>query len=159
MSDSRGVVEQALDTVPSEAKAQAYQAWLGYYNSSRGALKWSQADLIQHANAYALDSLRFGPEPPGMLAKTVGKMGLRGVPGLKVVKELPGKSGGGWRGGGSGDTGRGQGKRLREGDGSGSMLMEERGHGVNGDGNMMGGGGVRRGGNRGRASFGGGIAR
>ena len=38
------------------------------------------------ANAYAADVLAC-PSPPGLLAKTVGKMGLKGVPGLVIVEE------------------------------------------------------------------------
>lgn len=94
VSSSRALVDQALGTVPDEAKAQAYQAWLGYYNSNLRALKWSQADLVRHANDYARDSLRYrSGEPwqaPGLLAKTVGKMGLKGVPGLHIVKDVQG---------------------------------------------------------------------
>ena len=49
------------------------------------------------ANFLATDVLGC-PEPPGLLKKTVGMMGLKGVPGLNVVSALPeydGKGGGG----------------------------------------------------------------
>jgi ATP-dependent RNA helicase MSS116 len=94
VSRSRALVDQALGAVPNEAKAQAYQAWLGYYNSNLRALKWSQADLVRNANDYARDSLRYRSgetwQAPGLLAKTVGKMGLKGVPGLHIVKDVQG---------------------------------------------------------------------
>lgn len=94
MSRSRDAVNKALESVSPESKAQAYQAWLGYYNSHLKSLRWSQADLVRHAGDYARVSLRNGPEPPGLLAKTVSKMGLRGVPGLNIVKEVQKSAGG-----------------------------------------------------------------
>jgi hypothetical protein len=45
-------------------------------NSSLRDLRWSQAELVQHANEYAARGLRYaamdGSSPP-LLAKTVGK--------------------------------------------------------------------------------------
>ena len=93
MSRSRSMVEHALDRVPPEAKAQAYQAWLGYYNSNLKALHWSQSDLVTYANDYARDTLRYGPEPPELAKTTVGKMGLKGVKGLRFAPGLAGKGG------------------------------------------------------------------
>ena len=50
------------------------------------------------------------PGLPGVLKKTVGMMGLKGVPGLNIQSELPGGRGGGGGGGGSGGGG-GRGRR------------------------------------------------
>ncbi|CAO1625489.1 unnamed protein product [Jaminaea pallidilutea] len=102
---NRADIERALTTtVSDESKSQTYQAMLGYYNSSLRALKWDKPKLVQMANEYARSSLRYaGPAPPPLLAKTVGKMGLKGVPGLNIVRELPGMGGG--RGGGGGGGG------------------------------------------------------
>lgn len=88
----------ALSLVTDEAKVQAYQAWLGYYNGNLKALRWSQADLVNAANAYARNTLRYhtdvgeGWMPPPLQAKTVGKMGLKGVKGLIVTKGDAGMS-------------------------------------------------------------------
>jgi len=35
----------------------AYQAWLGFYNSSLRDLRWTQDILVQNANEYALIAL------------------------------------------------------------------------------------------------------
>ncbi|ORY35775.1 P-loop containing nucleoside triphosphate hydrolase protein [Naematelia encephala] len=162
LATSRVVIEKAVDSVPIEAKAQAYQAWLGYYNSCLRMLKWTQADLVKNANEYARSSLRYddgsgmGSEwkPPGLLAKTVGKMGLKGVPGLNVVRELPGAAAGGGRGGGGigGHTNssfRGPGTGGGGGDGrSGGMNGGRGGRGGRGGGGRGGGRGGRGGGFR-----------
>lgn len=91
MQQAHAAASQALANVDEESKGQAYQAWLGYYNSSVRKLGWNQTDLVRHANEYARDVLRTEPQgsswtPPGLLAKTVGKMGLKGVPGLNVLR-------------------------------------------------------------------------
>lgn len=109
LSTSRSIISEALAKVPDEAKAQAYQAWIGYYNSSLKTLGWNQNDLVRYANEYAGNLGYVGEgsgKPPGLMAKTVGKMGLKGVQGLNVVREIPGAVGSG-RGGGGGGGGRG----------------------------------------------------
>ena len=54
---------------------------------------WNAERLVREANAYAVDFMGCR-EPPPMLKKTVGKMGLKGVPGLNVVSQLPGSDAG-----------------------------------------------------------------
>merc|ERR1712232_165821 len=63
---------------------QAYQAWLGQHKSHLGKLKWSTAELVEWANYFATDVMRLA-EVPALEAKTVGMMGLKGVPGLVVA--------------------------------------------------------------------------
>lgn len=61
---------------------QAYGAWLGFYNSNLRKCGWDKPELVQQANAY---SKYLGlEEVPYLEKKTVGKMGLKGVPGLRV---------------------------------------------------------------------------
>ncbi len=61
---------------------QAYGAWLGYYNSNLRNCGWNKEILVQYANAM---STYFGlKNQPKLLKKTVGKMGLKGVPGLET---------------------------------------------------------------------------
>jgi len=100
------------------------QAWLGYYNSSK--LFRTKEELVAQANDFALKSLCLDAIPaleanlqhlpltltltliptltPTLIeAKTVGKMGLRGTPGLVVNKgpsapAAPARGGGGSRG-------------------------------------------------------------
>jgi len=73
-----------------KSAGQAYQAWLGYYNSVKG-LGWKKDQLVQEATRFAasIGAVDGRGLPPPILKKTVGMMGLRGVPGLNVVTELP----------------------------------------------------------------------
>jgi len=72
------------EALEQSAKA-AYQAFLGYYNSNIRRLKIKgKDDLVRIANGYAT-VIGFPPDdPPALQAKTVGKMGLKGVPGIKI---------------------------------------------------------------------------
>jgi len=67
---------------------QAYQAWMGFYNSYLGKLHWSKEDLVSHANYYAVECMKLSGPPP-LEPKTVGKMGLKGVPGLVIERRPP----------------------------------------------------------------------
>ena len=75
-------VAGALARVPEETKGQCYQAWLGYYNGSLRKLGWDKHTLVRWANQLA--GLIGCHELPVLQKKTVGKMGLKGVPGLRV---------------------------------------------------------------------------
>jgi ATP-dependent RNA helicase MSS116 len=81
----------------------AWQSWLGFYNSHLRMLKWDKPTLVSRANAFA-PSLGLH-EPPALLKKTIGKMGLKGVPGLRIQAEAPQQQG---RGGGGRGHGHGQ---------------------------------------------------
>ena len=105
-------ITRALQKVDSKTKDQAYVAWMGFYNSSTGKMGWSKNDLVHAANSYAIDVLGCRGLP-GVLAKTVGMMGLREQrPLLNVVAQLDGKPSGGrhGRGGGQGRGGGGRGR-------------------------------------------------
>lgn len=86
----------------------AWAAWLGSTNSMLRKLNMDKNDLVALSNHYyasiGLSCM------PALQAKTVGKMGLKGVPGLRIEK-VPqpqgGGSGGGRGGGGGGGGGRG----------------------------------------------------
>jgi ATP-dependent RNA helicase MSS116 len=114
-------VDAAVARVPFETRASAYSAWLGFYNSLSSKMKWSKEQLVAHANQYGASAMGLATPPP-MQASIVGKMGLRGVPGLNVVKGESGYRGppaGGraaagpasvpW-GAGAGGAGRGDGR-------------------------------------------------
>ena len=64
------------------AGEQAYQAFLGYYNSNTRRLGWNSTTLVSTANLYA--TYLGLTSQPVLLKRTVGKMGLKGVPGLLV---------------------------------------------------------------------------
>jgi len=86
--------------------SQAYQAWLGFYNGYTRKLGWNNADLVQRANQMAA-AWGYPNDPPPLQRKTVGKMGLKGVPGLNIDDSID--SGGGRGGGGGGKGGKGGG--------------------------------------------------
>jgi ATP-dependent RNA helicase MSS116 len=68
---------------------QAYQAWLGYYNSAKG-LGWKKDHLVEMAYRFAesISAITDQGLPPPIAKKTIGKMGLKGVPGLNLVNQL-----------------------------------------------------------------------
>lgn len=85
-------------------------------------MKWDTAQLVREANQFALEGLQ-SPEVPALQKKTVGKMGLKGVPGL-VLKPNEASAGpprgggrppqnGGGRDGGQSSRGGGGGGRGR----------------------------------------------
>lgn len=77
-------VVETLGKVPRDAELrkraeQCYGAWLGFMNGLK-LLKWPKERLVAEANMFAR---QIGlTEQPRLERKTVGKMGLKGVPGL-----------------------------------------------------------------------------
>ena len=54
----------------------------GYYNGQLRKVKWDKKTLVNQANMW---SKQVGiPEQPSLQKKTIGKMGLKGVPGLRI---------------------------------------------------------------------------
>lgn len=81
------LVKDALAKVPkstqlTKSAEQCYQAWLGFHNSNLRALGWDKRKLVETANLYAI--LIGCREPPALEKRTVGKMGLKGVQGLRL---------------------------------------------------------------------------
>jgi ATP-dependent RNA helicase MSS116 len=98
-------IEPALAAMDNKAKV--YQAWLGYYKTFMKQLRVSTAELVNEANQFALGGLDCA-EVPALEKSTIGKMGLKGVPGLRVVPNTPGSNNAHRRGGGDGRSqGRG----------------------------------------------------
>lgn len=96
----------ALHRHDPAAAPHAYQAWLGLHKGIAGKAGWTSAELVEWANYYACDIMGCA-QVPALLAKTIGMMGLKGVPGL-VVDKAP-REGGGRKGGGGKGGGKGQG--------------------------------------------------
>lgn len=92
-------VIRAATAMEPEKQGKIYQAWLGYYKTSAKQLGWSEAELVQKANEFALNGLG-AVQVPTLYKTTVGKMGLKGVPGLRIIADVPHASRG--RGGGGG---------------------------------------------------------
>lgn len=86
-------VVTALTTGPARGekeKAQAYQAFLGFYQNRQKVTGLDKHGVVQLANDYAHQTLKWPHAlPPPLLKKTVGLMGLKGIPGLNVVSQLP----------------------------------------------------------------------
>ena len=75
-------IDRAFANVDEQSKQKAYQAFLGYNKTFVKKLQISTADLVRLANEYA-ESMGC-PEPPMLDKSVVGKMGLKGVPGLRI---------------------------------------------------------------------------
>jgi ATP-dependent RNA helicase MSS116 len=79
-------VEQRMYTVDEDTKKKAYSSFLGFFAGS-GLMKPLRLDkpgLVAMANSMALEGMHC-PEPPPMEKTTVGKMGLKGIPGLNYA--------------------------------------------------------------------------
>lgn len=89
----KGVTTLLRDSEGHKAGEQAYGAWLGFYNGNkRNCGGWNNAQLVEAANLFSL-TLGFAQgQPPALEKKTVGKMGLRGVPGLRLAASVQGNS-------------------------------------------------------------------
>ncbi|KAF7879714.1 uncharacterized protein EAF02_007884 [Botrytis sinoallii] len=81
--------------------SKTYQAWLGYYKNHLKLMKWDNAELVRQGNVYAKEGLG-APETPTLYRGIVGKMGLKGTPGLTIIPDPPRVPHGGGRGGGGG---------------------------------------------------------
>lgn len=78
-------VQHAIANVDLSAKEYAYHAWLGYYNSVK-AIGRDKTRLVELANQF---SRSIGLEQqPELLRKTAAKMGLKGIPGLRIKKKI-----------------------------------------------------------------------
>lgn len=84
--------------ISDEAKAQVYQSWLGYYKGHVKPMKISLGELVHVANVFAQEVMGCD-DAPEIEARVVGKMGLKGVPGLRIVSGKKGGNVGGGRGG------------------------------------------------------------
>lgn len=92
-ADVRNIV-RAMEPI---LQAKAYRAWIGYYKTHIKLLGWNTTQLVQQANKYALEGLGCDGIPD-VETSFVGKTGLKGVPGLNIVKSQPRQP----RGGGGG---------------------------------------------------------
>lgn len=70
------------------SQGRTYQAWLGFYKTYLKRMGWDEVRLVAEANKFALDGLA-AAEVPSLEKSTVGKMGLKGVPGLSVIPNRP----------------------------------------------------------------------
>lgn len=98
-------IRTAFASLPVLTQSSGYQAYLGFYNSHLKRLSWSREECVARANEFAYTVLGLASPPP-LEAKTIGKMGLKGVAGLVIApKDGGGGGGGGRKGGGKGGGG------------------------------------------------------
>ena len=71
----------AFASLPELTLTCAYQAYLGFYNSYLKRLRWDKEEVVRRANQFSMEVMGLASPPP-LQAKTIGKMGLKGVPGL-----------------------------------------------------------------------------
>jgi ATP-dependent RNA helicase MSS116, mitochondrial len=151
---------------PMPCREQA--AWLGFYRTC-SYVSWARTasaseTLVATGNRWAA-LLGYGPEPPEMDAQTVGKMGLRGVPGLRVVRGLIAEkrarrnSGGGGDGAGRPASAAGPGPQQQQARGSAGRGGSAGGGGPSRPVSAVGGGQERRGSGRRGGGGGGGQGR
>ena len=81
-------LQPILAAVPDERKGQAYRGWMGYYNTFLRRMGWKKEDLVREAGLLAVSGFGWtDSNPPPIDPKTVGMMGLKGVPGLNIVRK------------------------------------------------------------------------
>lgn len=80
-------VMAAVGGIEEDKRSKVYRAWLGFYKSHLKTLRWTPETLVAQANMLAKDGLGMSTIP-GLERKTVGKMGLKGVPGLNITSSV-----------------------------------------------------------------------
>lgn len=94
----------AAKELPEKTIGQVYQATLGYYNSCMKSLRMGKPELVRTVNSWITDTVGEA-EVPALLARTVGKMGLKGTPGLRIEPAHSSDNSGRRRAAGRGESG------------------------------------------------------
>lgn len=76
-------IEKSMAKVDPSVKEAAYHAWLGYYNSIRETGR-DKTTLVELSKGFC-DSIGL-QKVPTLFRKTVVKMGLKDIPGIKIRK-------------------------------------------------------------------------
>lgn len=84
---AHGDVMRIMEKLDEDMKGKVYRAWLGYYKAQLKTMGWTPEVLVKQANILARDGLSC-VDIPGVEKKTVGKMGLKGVPGLNITPSM-----------------------------------------------------------------------
>jgi len=93
-TSSAAEVQRAIRSLQNDIQPKVYQAWMGYYKNHLKGMRWNAQMLVAEANKLALEGLGC-TSVPEIDKKVVGKMGLKGVPGLNLVNKPagPGRNG------------------------------------------------------------------
>lgn len=86
---SAEIIEQALAKVPEVNKAQAYVAYLGFSKALKKIHGVDAEGVVKLANQFA-EAMGLD-QPPFLEKSTIAKMGLKGVPGLRVMPKGSGR--------------------------------------------------------------------
>lgn len=81
--DMKVKMEDSMAKIDTSVKEAAYHAWLGYYNSL-SEIGRDKTSLVKWANEFC-ESIGL-QKPPALFRKTVVKMGLKGIPGIRIRK-------------------------------------------------------------------------
>ncbi|KAK1409047.1 hypothetical protein QVD17_41319 [Tagetes erecta] len=81
--DTQIKIEKSMEKVDPSVKEAAYHAWLGYYNSIR-EIGRDKTTLVELAKSFS-DTIGL-EKVPALFRKTVVKMGLKDIPGIRVRK-------------------------------------------------------------------------
>lgn len=73
---------EAMAKIDEKTKQKAYSAYLGFMKGFQKKLSVRPEGLVAMANELAMEAFHC-PAPPPMGKGTIGKMGLRGVPGIR----------------------------------------------------------------------------
>lgn len=87
---SRSQIFNVLKSVDPKSKQKAYSAYLGFMKGFLNKMQMNATQLVSMANAFAMEGMQCD-EVPGMEKKTIGKMGLKGVSGIRY--EAPSQEG------------------------------------------------------------------
>ena len=83
--DAADRMSKALQSIDPKIKQKAYSAYLGFMKGFMNKMQTNAAELVQLANKFALEGMQCD-QVPEMEKKTIGKMGLKGVPGIRYAK-------------------------------------------------------------------------
>lgn len=81
---SRSQISKVLQSVDSKSKQKAYSAYLGFMKVFTSKMQIDATELVRMANEFAIEGMQCD-EVPEMEKKTIGKMGLKGVPGIRFA--------------------------------------------------------------------------
>lgn len=81
---SRSQIFNVLKSVDPKSKQKAYSAYLGFMKVFLNKMRMNATELVSMANVFAVEGMQCD-EVPEMERKTIGKMGLKGVSGIRYA--------------------------------------------------------------------------
>lgn len=81
---SRSQILEVLQSIEPKSKQKAYSAYLGFMKVFLNKMQIDATGLVRMANEFALEGMQCN-EVPEMEKKTIGKMGLKGISGIRYA--------------------------------------------------------------------------